>query len=703
MRRLEWGKFSAQFADFSGRVISGMSIIIDGAGYNQDDGGSALSTTNWRFAASGSGASAKTFHTIALSRLRAQLGHTPVILKARFYLWMFGYDGSYPTAGTTFGLFRVLPGRVTQSQATYRFRATGVTWEGDGYSPLHGTDVASSPFAQTTIPKRTSYGYLDNFEVGQELLRNLRANTDMFFMCRWLPLDTLRSGAVGAAAYWNQEGSRPYLEILYLNNLEFFAALPAGGIDLSRLLDVTTGSSTDWLYLGGLERGETSTPTKFYLRNFGDRTFPLVTVMRRHPRWSLPVQVAGSGTGKLDYVQLADTAVWQKYTITFTSSTAYSIKAEAYRKNPTSLNPAGGGAGWTGTTGSNWTAPSGGLTIPAAAWQPGTAVNDAFEVYVSGTDTDGTWPLDSDDQVQITRDVGGSPDTAGWRSIVAAYTRSTAAVTIDATSKKIPTRALITSAWTIGSPAFIGNADGVHAGTVAQADAASVGAPTFTGTGLNDLTRSGNYNGTWDDDLVVEIDGTGTPDTFKWSKNGGSSWEATGVAITGSAQLLTDGIYVTFGATTGHTAGDKWTMAVTSWGVVLDDLTADSTAYPAGAVVSTGLPVTSLSPGTWTTATGTFGAGSTPANRVPVTSTSGFSNGDTIFVQSLSNPATNEQRVVSAVGANYLDVSAVFDNAYTADAIVAKVGSGEVAMWARVVATSGTAEEMKIFRLGVEV
>ena len=37
-----------------------------------------------------------------------------------------------------------------------------------------------------------------------------------------------------------------------------------------------------------------------------------------------------------------------------------------------------------------------------------------------------------------------------------------------------------------------------------------------------------------------------------------SSPEATGVAITGSAQALAEGIEITFGATTGHTSGDKW-------------------------------------------------------------------------------------------------------------------------------------------------
>jgi len=72
-----------------------------------------------------------------------------------------------------------------------------------------------------------------------------------------------------------------------------------------------------------------------------------------------------------------------------------------------------------------------------------------------------------------------------------------------------------------------------------------------------------NYSGTDIKDYRVEIDATGTPDTFKWSNDGGSTWEATGVAITGSAQLLENRIYVTFAATTGHTVGDYWDETAT--------------------------------------------------------------------------------------------------------------------------------------------
>lgn len=705
MRKREYGKFATEFIDFSGRTIGGTSIIIDGYTQNNDQGGWNIGDGRqgddaWYFASGGW--SRKSFHKIKLSRLRSELGHTPVIIRARWYIHTYSYDGSYPQNGHEFALFRVLPGRITHNEATYRYRATGVTYEGDGYSPLHGTDVAATPFSTSIFPRRTQLGYYDYFDITNELLYKLRANEDLEFLLRWLPLGTPKVGYLGMRAYWDHDGHRPYLEIIYLNNLEFFRSDPiTGEIDLTEILDNTTGDSSDWLYLGAMQRGETSTPVKFFIRNFADRMFPLIVVWRAAPDWTIPVQTSGSGTGKLDYVVLDDAAVWQKYTVTFTSATSFTVKADAYRANPVGLNPTGGGPGWTGTTATTWTAPAGGLTIPATAWQPGTAVNDTFEFFVMGTATDPAWAADADDQVQITDDVGGAPRASGWRSIAAAYTRTTAGVTINATTIKIPTRALKIPSWIIGSPCFIGNDANVHEGQIAATDAAAIGPPNFTGVGLNDLTISGNYNGVWDGNLVVEIDGIGTTDTFRWSTDNGATWAASGVAITGAPQLLTDGIFVTFGATTGHTMTDRWTMAVTAWGITIDGLTADNTMYPAGAVVSTGLPIRNLSPGVWTKTAAPCGASYSPANRIPVVSSSGFADGDTIAVQSVENSSDIDIRIIATggIGPDYIDLTANLTSNFETGSIVAKFGSGERPIWARVVATQTTNEEIKIFRI----
>lgn len=103
----------------------------------------------------------------------------------------------------------------------------------------------------------------------------------------------------------------------------------------------------------------------------------------------------------------------------------------------------------------------------------------------------------------------------------------------------------------------------------------AVNAVTFTGAGLNDATSGGTSTTEQVLTYVVEIDGTGTPDTFKWSDDGGSTWDATTVAITGSAQTLNNGVTITFAATTGHTSGNKWTFTTGVWDDDFKDFTTD--------------------------------------------------------------------------------------------------------------------------------
>jgi len=88
-------------------------------------------------------------------------------------------------------------------------------------------------------------------------------------------------------------------------------------------------------------------------------------------------------------------------------------------------------------------------------------------------------------------------------------------------------------------------------------------APSHTGSGLDDLNAGGALGGYYSGDLLaqgyrVEIDGIGTPDTFKWSDNGGSTWNATYVSITGGSQTLNNSVRIDFDATTGHTFEDYW-------------------------------------------------------------------------------------------------------------------------------------------------
>jgi len=90
-----------------------------------------------------------------------------------------------------------------------------------------------------------------------------------------------------------------------------------------------------------------------------------------------------------------------------------------------------------------------------------------------------------------------------------------------------------------------------------------IGTLLFTGAGLNDMAVSAAGLTANNVEIEIEIDAEGTPDTFKWrSKVFGGSFGGytTGVAITGSAQTIVNGVTVTFTATTGHTATNKWNV-----------------------------------------------------------------------------------------------------------------------------------------------
>ncbi len=99
-------------------------------------------------------------------------------------------------------------------------------------------------------------------------------------------------------------------------------------------------------------------------------------------------------------------------------------------------------------------------------------------------------------------------------------------------------------------------------------------APVFQGSGLNDVTSGGVFtalatNATY----TVTIGATGTPDHFTWTINGSAA--SAPIAITGAAQALSNGVTVTFGATTGHRIADAWKIRAVGTG--------NTTPYLAGA------------------------------------------------------------------------------------------------------------------------
>ena len=87
----------------------------------------------------------------------------------------------------------------------------------------------------------------------------------------------------------------------------------------------------------------------------------------------------------------------------------------------------------------------------------------------------------------------------------------------------------------------------------------TVGTATLTsGSGLDDITAGGTFTGTYPITYTIEVDGTGSPDTFKWAKD--DVEEATTVSMSTSAVTLDLGVTVLWAANTGHTSGNIWTF-----------------------------------------------------------------------------------------------------------------------------------------------
>lgn len=84
----------------------------------------------------------------------------------------------------------------------------------------------------------------------------------------------------------------------------------------------------------------------------------------------------------------------------------------------------------------------------------------------------------------------------------------------------------------------------------------------FQGGTLNDMTSEGTYTGLIATTFIVKVITADTPDTISFSVDNGVTFSSP-TAVTGSAQVLSLGVTVTFGATTGHAVDDEWRF--TSW------------------------------------------------------------------------------------------------------------------------------------------
>lgn len=141
---------------------------------------------------------------------------------------------------------------------------------------------------------------------------------------------------------------------------------------------------------------------------------------------------------------------------------------------------------------------------------------------------------------------GGVPHTATSGSV--AYGDPRGHFTGTGINTSSSTINYLTGAYSLTFTSAPDNATAIQFDSYTYVDAVPTG--TYTGD------RTSWSNTTWD----VVVDGNGTPDTFKWRKNlgGVSGSYTTGVAMTGSAQLLGEGISVQFKQTTGHTINDVY-------------------------------------------------------------------------------------------------------------------------------------------------
>ncbi len=700
MRIWDWGQADAEFADWD--FIESMHRTVFGPwGQTSSDSetDANVNQENMQFGNSGTGFVYETVLRILLAQIKAKLGQVPVLLAANMIL--YAQENSPADSGVAVIRRMIQYLDIGDSSNWRRDKSLDIDWYLDKKHIVRGQDVETAILHSSAWAQTVGTFDVNTIALRDVVARALRDNTDI-----WAHLsETHTNGSmpVGGMNYMGKPTAafqyRPHIQFAYLYPIEFYKDDGAGDTDLSSPVGDNPGEE---YYIGAVEPGQTGTPVKGHIRNYSEAT-QQVEIFDDHPEYTDPI--SRIGTGQLDYINLSEAAVSQKYTAIFYSATQFEVLAIAHRDNAVSLHPQiDADASWRGTVGSDFTAPEGGLTIPSAAWQGATiSSSDEYEVAVTGNTTDTTWPADSNDQVEITKDNAGSADATAWRLIQGHREKTKAQITVDTTTKFFPTRKINPVDWPVDTKAFVMDATNINEGEISDTQEASIGTLVFFGSGLDDCTVTGNYNGVITDDLRIRIDGTGTPDTFEWSVDGGSTWVATDVPITGSAQLLQDGIYVTFAATTGHTLTEYWEAPLECWGVELKALTADSTVYGSGANIGTTLPIRDHSATVFTTVNAPSGVSEGTPARLWVADTTGLTAGADIFIQSPLSPETAETREIDSVGSGYLDLTVAMTQDYVDGDFVTKLASGEAAFWMRPVATAVTAEELKRLRINARM
>ena len=696
MRYWQFGIFDSQAADFDCDSWVGFRSVLSAEGNTTDQEADTFYYNTESTNIAGYVPGTNPLHTasvvnIAIDQIKAKLGQIPVLIRADLGLVS---NETHTNQLRVYRMYKTWD--IGDSSNRYWDRSATEIWYEDTYAPFGGQDRESVPSFDSGAGFQLTSQERYYMTITSIVERALRDNVDVLLY--------LWHKGTQSAFYWKatETTKRPTIEFYYLYPIEFYED-SGGNLDYSSAIQEAEDGH---YYIGAVERDQTGSAVKAWIRNYSGVT-QQVELFDDHPEWTVPVQRVGSGTGQLDIVTLADNAVSQKYEPVFYSSTQYEVRATAYRDNAVSLHPTiNADASWRGDTSTLFTAPSGGFSIPADAWQPGTLLNDEFEVGVRGNTTDSAWPADSNDQVVITFDDAGTADATAWRPILGRRELTTASVSVDATSKFFPLRHLVPADWPVSTPCFIQDTSNIDEGTITSVQERDLGTEAFTGSGLDDMSDpTGNYNGNSNRTYRIQIDANGTPDTFSWSRDGTTSWVATGVAVTSSPTLLEDGIYLDWTATTGHLIGDYWLFDADTWGVTVGSLTSGSNTYASGASVGTTLPLRDVTAAVFSSVSAASGASESPASRVYLEDTSGFTQGDTIFLQQVDNMGIYESATIATGGvqSTYLDLTASLTNDYAIGDFCTKQGSGEEPFWMRPVATSTTVEELKRLRLNARM
>jgi len=463
LRTLEWGKYPAQQADLSVAELQGMSVIVDGTSSNGVDATNYNPSSVDLPSNENNGNYNKPLWKLLLSKVRAQLGHSPVLVSARAWMYFIGGASVYTH---TIGFFRLLK-TVDWADVNYRYRDVSASdpFGNDAaiYSPVPGIDHHPVPFATLPISAGTSPpAAWYSVEMAAELADALVSNVDLRFMTAQYPLKQSITYGHWQVSLKGDAAHYPYFRFRYALPVEFFGPKADNTIDLQNMLNNALDMTIGNLLLGSVEKGETGTPVACFVKNLSAGLLPHLEVWDDSPEWANPVpDIYNAGSAALDHVLLLTTAVSQEYAIRFSSATEYEVKATHYGDNPTDLHGSwNSDPDWQGTIGSDRSF-SGGLTIPAAAWSGTPVANDIIYVTVQGQTTDAAWPADSNIQVLMAKDNAGAPDDATWRPIKGQRTKLTSGVTIDATSKTLDVRYIDPALWATGTKGFVADATNI--------------------------------------------------------------------------------------------------------------------------------------------------------------------------------------------------------------------------------------------------